>query len=382
MISDFGVNKGGGDFVFLNILETLSKKYDVTLITSTPSGFYETSNLFNKEISGVNVLKVKPKPFLHHPYTIAYMAKKVAKKDSYDLFILPDDVPSCLIDRKVLCYIHYPHAARLKFKDHLIRKYKKTLSGKIEWRIHQTIFPFFYPVQKISDKWLLVVNSMVTMEHTIKTFNLNPERVILLNPPVASASIKMIKENSHLQKEDLVVCIGWFEPLKGISDAVRALSLIKDEYRPRLRLIGFKGDDTYLNELIKSIDILGVKDKVELFLDAERDTLLHSLLKAKVIVHSAPHEHFGIAVVEGMAAGCIPIVRKGFNGPWMEILREGRYGFGFDTVEELAFTIEKTVRSYGDFDTEKITLRALESDEKHFRDKFLEIVDHFLNQLD
>jgi glycosyltransferase involved in cell wall biosynthesis len=380
VISDFGVNKGGGDFVILNILEALSERYDVTLITSTLSGFYEASNFFNKEISGLNIFKVKMMPLLHHPYTIAHMARKVAKEDDYDLFILADDVPKCLSDRKVISYVHFPHVTRIKFMEHIMRKYTKTITGRVKWWVHKNLFRKFYPMQQISSKWLLVVNSKLTMKSVAESLTLDPKSTTLLNPPVASSNINTLWRNSHVKKEDLIVCIGWFEPVKGVSDVVHAFSLIKDEPRCRLRLIGFKGDESYLRELEKIIAVSGTKDRVELFLNAKRDTLIDSLLRAKVIVHPALREHFGIAVVEGMAAGCIPIVRRGFNGPWMEIVQESKYGLGFETVEELSSAIRKAIKTYDNFDINKITLRALEFDEKIFKTKFLEIVDQFLGR--
>ncbi|MEM2741059.1 MAG: glycosyltransferase [Nitrososphaeria archaeon] len=379
VIYDFGVNKGGGDFVMLNILEALIKAYDTTLITSKLSGFYEAEEFFDKKINRIGIHEIKKQSLFRHPYTIAQMARDV-KEGSYDLFVLSDDIPKCLANKRVLSYIHYPHVARLKFGGYMMRKYVKTFKGRVEWWLHKKFFRLFYPVERISDKWLLVVNSMVTMEDTMKIFKLGGERLVLLNPPVSSAFINALYKNSHITKEDLIVSIGWFEPVKGLVDVVKALALLEDEYRPNLRLIGFAGDETYLKELIKTAEILGVKNKVDIFLNARRDVLINSLLRAKVIINSALREHFGISIVEGMAAECIPIVRKGFNGPWMEVLQEGKHGLGFETVEELAFNIKKAVRTYDDFDTHKIALRALEFDEKHFRDRFLEIVKHFLNQ--
>jgi glycosyltransferase involved in cell wall biosynthesis len=380
VLHDFCVNKGGGDFVILNALGALNETYDVTLITSKPSGFYEASKFFDSEIGNVKIRQVRVSRFFFHPYSIAQMAKKVAKENSYDLFIVSDDVPKCFSNSKVVCYVHYPHAARLKFGEHVVSKYRRSIKGRIQWWAHARIFPSYYPTEQISDKWLLVANSRVTMEHALKTFNLEPIMITSLSPPVASASINMLRKKSHVQKEDLAVCIGWFEPLKGFSDVVNALSLIEDKDRPRLRLIGFEGDKTYLRELIKSIEILGVRSRVELLLNAERNTVVNSILKAKVIVHPAAREHFGIAVVEGMAAGCIPIVRKGFNGPWMEILQEGKYGLGFERVEELALVMEDAFRNYEDFDRDRIVHRALEFDQQNFRDKFLETVERFLGR--
>jgi glycosyltransferase involved in cell wall biosynthesis len=59
-----------------------------------------------------------------------------------------------------------------------------------------------------------------------------------------------------------------------------------------------------------------------------------ALLKtSKVYLHPTKYEHFGIAIVEAMASGLIPVVHKS-GGAWMDIVEYGRYGFGFKSVEE------------------------------------------------
>jgi glycosyltransferase involved in cell wall biosynthesis len=380
ILYDFSIKKGGGDFVMLNILEALQDMYDITLITSKPKGFYEACNNFDKVVDKFKLYmyEIKVPLFLRHPYTIVYMAKKVSNESNYDLFILSDDVPACLSNRRVISYFHFPHVARLRFGEHIMRKYTKTLRGRIEWWVHKRLFKKFYPTRQVSDRWLFIANSIFTKEYIAKSFNIDSKRIILLNPPVASASINALWRESSVQKEDLVVCIGWFEPVKGFDDVVNALSLMKN--KPRLRLIGFVGDKIYLERLVSLVKSLGLEDVVSFFLSSRRDFLINSLLKAKVIVHPAPREHFGIAVLEGMAAGCIPIVRVGFNGPWMEILQEGKYGLGFKTTKELAFAMERAVKMYEDFDINKIISRALVFDESRFRSKFSEIVNQFLSQ--
>jgi len=61
------------------------------------------------------------------------------------------------------------------------------------------------------------------------------------------------------------------------------------------------------------------------------------LSQAKIIVHAKRFEPFGIAAAEGMVAGAIPVVYKGYtSGSWIDIVKEGKYGFGFKTIHELS----------------------------------------------
>lgn len=381
LLADFGVNKGGGDFVLLNMLEALSIDFDVTLITSTPSGFYEASKLFNKKIGGIRIRKIRLLPFSKHPYTIAYMAKKISKDYTYDLIVVSDDIPRCLSDRKVISYVHFPHAIRIAFNEHVMQKYKKSFSGRIMWFIHRRLFNKYYFLQNIANnKWFFIINSQFTMKNMKDFMNLNLKNITLLNPPVESLNLNNVFIDRQLKKEDLILSIGWFEPVKGTLDTIRAFSMLPNKGQYTLRLIGFAGNSDYISEIKEAINNSGCPQNIELILNGARSLIIENLLRAKIIVHSALREHFGIVVVEGMATRCIPVVRKGFNGPWKEITEEGKYGLGFETVTECSLAIEKGLSSYTRFSLNKISSKALEFDEQLFQKKFKEIVLDFFVQ--
>jgi glycosyltransferase involved in cell wall biosynthesis len=378
VIYDFGINKGGGDFVMLNILEALNNtEHSLTLLTSRRQGFHESAKLFHKEAEPVNAHNVRTPAFLRHPYTIAFVARKVAK-ENYDLFVLSDDVPKCLSNKKVVCYVHYSHVARLKFKEYVTQRHEKRLKGRIAWWIHRMLFSRFYSTQQVSERWFFVANSAIVKGHTSETLRLDPKRIKLLHPPVPSASIHSLFEANNVKKEDLIVCLGRFERDKRMEDLIHALALLSGKAGIKVSLIGFMHDKAYVERLKKTIVGLGLESRVELILNAEREAVIERLLRAKALVHLAPREPFGIAVVEGMAAGCIPIVRKGVNGPWLEIIERGKYGIGFETIEELASAMQKAVGDYHSFDVAKIASRALEFSEKEFRHRFLTIFAAFL----
>jgi len=378
VIYDFAVNKGGGDFVMLNILEALNDaRYEVSLLTSRPKGLHESAEFFGNPIPNVDIRHVKVPSYLRHPYTIAYVAREATKNggDDYDAYLVSDDIPKCVANQRGVCYMHYPHAARFKFKEYIATRYKTTLRGRLAWRLHKALFPRLYLTDRKPENWLLIANSIVTRCHVAETFHVD-EDVALLNPPVSARRINEAWRNNSLEKENLIVCVGRFEFEKRFIEVIRALAhLKKRNINVKLSLIGFKHDEGHL---IKAIRELGVEENVELLVNAGRDVLINRLLRAKALVHPTPHEPFGIAVVEGMAAGCIPIVRRGFNGPWLEITKEGKYGFGFNNPEELASAIKKVIESYGSFDVEAIASRALEFDEAKFKRRLINLFESFM----
>jgi len=369
VIYDFGVNKGGGDFVMLNILKALnSAGYDLTLITSTSSGLREAAKLFGDEAPNVNIKYIKVPSFLRHPYSIAYMARKV-KSAKYDLYIFSDDVPKCMSSKRVVCYVHYPHLARIKHPEFVAEKYKKSIYGKVVWLLHKHLFPRFFEHKNVPSKWLLLVNSSLTYSHVSKL--LNTDRIVLLYPPVDVRRIVTLSKNS--QKENLVIAIGRFEPERKYEDIIYALKKVKTKCRALI--IGFGYDSNYVRYLKKVIKDIGVADKVRLILNADRRYVLSKLAKAKVIVHAAIREPFGIAIVEGMASGCVPVIRQGFNGPWIDIAQRGRYGVGFKLIDELATIIEDILYNYEKYRTTyQVVNRALFFDAHNFRARFLHML--------
>ena len=374
IIYDFGINRGGGDFVMLNIIKALSNRgYDVSLVTSNPHGIYEAAKYFDEDVPSINIRYVRVPHILKHPYTIAYIANKVAKAEKYDIYVISDDIPKAISNQRGICYVHYSHASRFRFKMYTASKYRKSIKGRIIWSLHRIFFPMFFLKDSLPQNWLLIANSMVTRRHLAETFHIHDNSIALLNPPVASAKIYRVWRNSSVEKENLAVCIGRLEPDKGFIDVLKAVAKLKGKLR--LSLMGFSDSE---EEIVKAVKDLKLENNVELIVNADRKTIMERLIRAKAIVHPTPHEPFGIAVVEGMATGCIPVVRRGFNGPWMEITQEGHYGIGFNSIEELAEALESVIQFYDNVDPKAIASRALEFDETRFRQRFMEIFENFI----
>jgi len=379
VIYDFALNKGGGDFVMLNILEALGNAgYEVSLFTSHPKGLHESAKFFDKPVPNVDAHHVKVPNFFRHPYTIAYIARKAAKIEdyAYDAYLVSDDIPKSIADRKGVCYLHYPHAARFKFREYIAIKYKTTIHGRLMWRVHETLFPRYFIADKRPKNWLLMANSIATRRHAAETFHVSAEEIALINPPVSAKRINEAWRNSSLKKENLVVCVGRFEIEKHFIEVLQALAHLKKNADVKLSLVGFACDEGHL---VRTIKAYGLEEDVELLVNAERKVLVNRLLRAKAIVHPASHEPFGIAVVEAMAAGCIPIVRKGLNGPWLEITEKGKYGFGFNSPKEIVDVIRKVIKSYNNLNIKAIVERALKFDESEFRRKFIDLFENFMS---
>jgi len=86
-----------------------------------------------------------------------------------------------------------------------------------------------------------------------------------------------------------------------------------------------------------------------------------------------------MAVVEAMAAGCVPVVPRS-GGPWFDILdcKQGLYGFSYSSVDEAAKIIDRLLKDDKLRETvaARARKRALMFDSLIFERKILDLVNN------
>jgi glycosyltransferase involved in cell wall biosynthesis len=190
----------------------------------------------------------------------------------------------------------------------------------------------------------------------------------VIHPPVA------VENFYSSDKENLVTCVGNLNPRKKFERAIHAISKCKTS--PELQIIGNKhgGHFSYLKGLKRLAKDLDMEDRVHFRVDAPFDDLRDILSRSKICI-SCGIEYFGIAVVEQMASGCVPIVYRA-SAPWHEIIEHGRYGYSFKTESELADIIDKLLTNKSLFRkmSDIAKKRAHAFDQKIFRQKMANLI--------
>jgi L-malate glycosyltransferase len=113
----------------------------------------------------------------------------------------------------------------------------------------------------------------------------------------------------------------------------------------RYRCLGSLSDSPTDREYFESVQRMATEGGADVIGNVQRELLVTEYEEAKVFWHAAGYgedemehpagaEHFGIATVEAMAAGCVPVVIN--KGGQPEIVQHGVNGFLWDTPEELA----------------------------------------------
>ena len=243
---------------------------------------------------------------------------------------------------------------------------KKLTPEPVHIRVYTKLFNIILESitkQECADK--IICNSKYTADLYKKIYNKVPEVVF---PPVSTS--KFWGRN----KENLVSCLGVFHPRKKFETTIRAIALSKT--KPKLAIIGSlpPGGDRYLSYLRRLSKQLKIEEKVRFYPNSNFEELREIITRAKICVSNGI-EFFGVAVVEQMAAGCVPIVYKD-TSPWEDIIAEGEFGFGFETCRELADIIDRVISD------EKLQnkmanisrKRAEQFDERVFREKIANLL--------
>jgi alpha-1,2-mannosyltransferase len=186
---------------------------------------------------------------------------------------------------KTIVYVHFPIDLEVASKRYINNKYKRV---------------YIKPWQFISNnldyikKATIITNSNYTKKLIRETWGAEST---VIPPPCPQYAFPLLEE----QKQDVVCSLGRFTPEKDYETILEVARRLSDK---KFELVGSVTTDKreYLSRLIKSAPI-----NVKFHINATVEEKLQVLARAKVLLHSFVGEHFGIALIEAMSAGAIPI---------------------------------------------------------------------------
>ncbi|MBE0634055.1 glycosyltransferase, partial [Candidatus Bathyarchaeota archaeon] len=113
---------------------------------------------------------------------------------------------------------------------------------------------------------------------------------------------------------------------------------------------------------------------IEVYINPPRASLIELMQHSSIMLSTQPDEAFGMAVVEAVSMGCIPVVYRD-GGPWTDILEEndGVYGYAYENAVEATERIEEilgdgelrarlrenSIQRSKEFDSAKFVLKIL-----------------------
>jgi len=240
----------------------------------------------------------------------------------------------------VACYVHYPTISSDMLR--LVRNRSSTYNNTSEisksWLLssvklqYYKIFAFLYKTAgNYSD--VTMVNSSWTEGHISDLWNLRQNNVYKVFPPCDNTEFLKIQrqfQDNYNTEQINVISVGQFRPEKDHALQIRAISklrgMISEQEWKRVRLILVGGsrnseDDYRIKELQNLCQDLSVDGNVDFKVNIPFSELLHQMAECLIGLHTMWNEHFGIAVVEMLAAGLITIAHRS-GGPQMDIVTE------------------------------------------------------------
>jgi len=269
-------------------------------------------------------------------------------------FIIAKLVAHC----KIIAYVHYPTISTDMLSLVWERRPNFNNSSGISRSrtftyiklVYYVIFALAYGfIGSLAD--LVLVNSTWTYNHIYKIWRLARNRIFIVYPPCDTYSLTSM--DIHNRKR-LILSIGQFRPEKDHMLQIRAFAAFLHDSRyktknrdVKLVLLGScrgESDERLVRNLQDLAASLGVSNSVEFVLNQPFSVLKEYFATASIGLHTMWNEHFGIGVVEMMAAGLITIAHNS-GGPKTDIInvqdneKECRTGYLAYSEEEYSTTM-------------------------------------------
>lgn len=236
-------------------------------------------------------------------------------------------IVSMLLNIPIAAYVHYPMISTDMFGQlSLITQLPKY----IYWRVFALMYAYagmFADIVMANGTW--TYNHIQRVWWINKIVNLALDRskkldFMVLYPPCSTKALQELPVDKP--RQPVVLSIAQFRPEKRheviLEQFAKYTQTANDDGSATMVLIGSVRDDRdrkHVYDLRILARELGIIERVEFILEATWDEIKRYLATASVGVNAMWNEHFGIGVVEYMAAGLIPVVHNS-GGPKLDIV--------------------------------------------------------------
>ncbi|MDP3940885.1 MAG: glycosyltransferase family 4 protein [bacterium] len=296
---------GGGERYMLTLASALSTEHTVSLFWGNDEILQAAGEKFGLPLGNVWVYQ--------NIFSSSYSKlRRIRQMRRFDLlFFLSDGSVPLLLAKKNILLFQFP----------------------LPWRKSLTL----YDHMKLQFVSRIIYNSEFVMQSNSKLFKMPSE---VLYPPVSPVP------TSTRKKEKLILGVGRFTKGMNMKKQDFLITTFKSLSRNlrdwELILIGSVLDSDM--DFLEKLKVMAKGCRVKIILNPPHKTLVAYLERASIFWHAAGFgedlsvyperaEHFGIATVEAMSAGCVPVV---FNGGGLrEIVDDGVNGFLYTSADQL-----------------------------------------------
>jgi len=306
---------GGGQIAFINVYNAIHERFSKKILYTDKHHPKLPPLKFDKIIEGSYTYS-ESDPLIVFPFRIL-REKRRLKKAIYTEFSF-NNHPNVFVYNATFNFAHENFLYRFLDEN---GKVKNSLAVKL------------LRVSKLYDEYnnsRIIVPGNYAKEMTLKSLELlgvTPKEVNVINLPVDLPEVNIGEE-----RDECVLTFGRISKDKRLEVVIE---IAKRLPKTRFIIAGAvnKGSEGYLKYLEKNSpkNLIIIKNVSEEL----KDSLFR---KCKVYLHARRNDFFPLSVVEAIAYGLIPVVPKA-GGPWIDIVEKGKFGLGYDSVEEAVDSI-------------------------------------------
>jgi glycosyltransferase involved in cell wall biosynthesis len=160
---------------------------------------------------------------------------------------------------------------------------------------------------------IVITNSEFSRRAIVNAFGL--EDIRILSPPIDIETFRnsalIINDGGDSERRDIILVISRIAPHKKMENAIKLAKILKDNsIGSGMKIVGnlYSYFSVYYSGLKQMIKELGLTDYVTFEINASLDQLLSIIRGSRVYFHPMVGEHFGMSVIEAVAAGLIAVV--------------------------------------------------------------------------
>ena len=346
---------GGAEKTTFSLIEALAKSsHSVTL--------YTTSKINNSKINClIKRIGRLPFPIFWKILRNIENGKLLKAAENEDVVIIMSGGLSLKhLDIPIVVYCHSTFESDLDYVNSSNSGLKKIYDSFVKKQVLRQL-------NLLKDKSVhLITNSYYTEQKIKENFGKDSS---VIYPPVE----QKISQNDT--KRQGVVTVSRYSPEKNLTFACEVAMKVGASYK----VIGNAKFQTQYNILNTLTKMCKTNPKIKLLCNVEKKVITDSLLSSKVYFQTSK-ETFGMAVIEGIAAGCIPIVPNNTANKETVPFTELRYKPG--NVNEAQKLITKALDGEFDDFKEKLWEHIKQFSKANFQEKMLKYISKFEEKRD
>jgi glycosyltransferase involved in cell wall biosynthesis len=224
----------------------------------------------------------------------------------------------------------------------------------------------------------VITNSEFSRRAIVNALGL--DNIYILSPPVDIETFRNVASmaNSDDQRNGIILVICRIAPHKKLENAIKLAKILKDNNIGKgMKIVGnlYYYFFDYYSELKQMVLGLGLAEYITFEINASLSKLLYIIRESRVYFHPMVGEHFGMGVVEAMAAGLIPVVPNE-GGPAEFIPQQYHY----NTIEQAAEIITYLFNHLPKTEQIKISDDVNKFSNSHYIKGFQTILNELLSQ--